>query len=452
VTNGKGDGSLVYDYPTMALAALVPALLAEKLERAFVIGWGTGVSAGELASLESVHQVVVAEISPAVVSAAPHFAHGNLDAAQHEKVRIVLGDAYRTLLRSEERYDVILAEPSNPWVLGTEMLFTREFLQASRERLAPGGVHAQWMHLYELDRPALELVLATYREVFDEVSVWHGVGVDLLILGHRKGAGSDELERLIERSERPDFRAALARSGITGTAGLLAHELWPRGVLAELELESELHTLLHPRLSYMAARAFFSGRQTRLPPSLHDAAARVGAERSLVQRYLRRAGRPFSDDEFSELVGETCRHRGAECVTALAWWQREMVTSPRRDALVASIHRDRLGERSTPVRLELVEPVAALFSADPPVANGRDPLLHAKRTTDLFYAYYHHAAPFERGHLDEVWRRCAAEPARREECAKARALAESHLGPLARDPERAADSVPGQARRPLPVD
>ena len=37
------DGSLDGDYPTMALSALIPALMAEHYERAFVIGWGTGV-------------------------------------------------------------------------------------------------------------------------------------------------------------------------------------------------------------------------------------------------------------------------------------------------------------------------------------------------------------------------------------------------------------------------
>jgi len=151
VVNGKGDGSLVHDFVTMSLAAVIPALLAEKLERAFVIGWGTGISAGELAGLESTREVVVAEISPAVVRAAPFFAGGNRDAANSPKVRIVIGDAYRTLLRSHGPFDVIVSEPSNPWVLGVEMLYSREFLEAARDRLTPGGVHLQWMHLYEID-------------------------------------------------------------------------------------------------------------------------------------------------------------------------------------------------------------------------------------------------------------------------------------------------------------
>ena len=73
------------------------------------------------------------------------------------------GDAYRTLLRSEGKFDLIVSEPSNPWVTGVEMLYSREFLEAARDRLTPGGVHAQWFHSYETDTEMLALMLRTYR-------------------------------------------------------------------------------------------------------------------------------------------------------------------------------------------------------------------------------------------------------------------------------------------------
>jgi len=66
IVNGKSDGSLLIDYPTMALAALVPAMMAERYERGFVIGLGMGVTAGELASLDETREVIVAEISRGV--------------------------------------------------------------------------------------------------------------------------------------------------------------------------------------------------------------------------------------------------------------------------------------------------------------------------------------------------------------------------------------------------
>ena len=67
----------------MALSALLPALMAKQIDRAFVIGWGTGVTAGELAALDGTRQVRVAEISPGVIAAAPLFDIGNLEASKN---------------------------------------------------------------------------------------------------------------------------------------------------------------------------------------------------------------------------------------------------------------------------------------------------------------------------------------------------------------------------------
>ena len=100
ITNGKSDGSLGPDYPTMALAGLLPCLFTEQCRSAFVVGYGTGVTAGELAELDSIETVTVAEISRGVIKAARFFDHGNRQASRNPKVRIVRSDAYRALLRS----------------------------------------------------------------------------------------------------------------------------------------------------------------------------------------------------------------------------------------------------------------------------------------------------------------------------------------------------------------
>jgi spermidine synthase len=118
ITNGKPDGNLVGDYSTMALTALIPALLANNIERSFVIGYGTGVTAGELAALDLTREVTVAEISHGVIAAAPLFDIGNLNATKNPKLKIVRGDAYRVLLRSYGYYFLFLSVPSNPWVVG----------------------------------------------------------------------------------------------------------------------------------------------------------------------------------------------------------------------------------------------------------------------------------------------------------------------------------------------
>jgi hypothetical protein len=236
----------------MALSALIPALMAERYENAFVIGWGPGVTTGELATLAGNRSVRVAEISRAVIAAAPYFDHGNGNASKSPKVEILRSDAYRTLLRSDRKFDLIVSEPSNPWVTGVEMLYSREFLQAARERLATGGVYAQWYHVYESDVDVVSLVLRTYADVFPHVSVWFALGSDLLLIGFDQPERALDVDALAERFAQPDFTAGFARLGIESFPQLLAHELMPLGTLHAVELEGEIHSARSTRSSSRA--------------------------------------------------------------------------------------------------------------------------------------------------------------------------------------------------------
>ena len=291
VVNGKSDGNLIGDYTTMAMAGLLPALFTETPERSFVIGWGTGVTGGELAELEGSRSVEVAEISRAVIDAAPIFDYGNHGASKHEKIQVRRGDAYRTLLKAEGNYDIIISEPSNPWVTGVEMLFSRDFFEAAKSRLAPGGVYAQWVQLYEIDTPTVQLVLRTFASVFPHTSIWFAQGADTLMLGFADPEAALDLEALEERFRRPDFAAGFKRCGINDFAALLAHELLPLHTLNVTPSPGEIHTLRHPILTHRAARAFFRGSSVSVPRAVDAASRATGAENSLLRRYMRESPR-----------------------------------------------------------------------------------------------------------------------------------------------------------------
>ena len=318
-TNGKSDGSLVIDYPTMALVTLVPCILAERCESAFVIGFGTGVSVGEFAVLDEMERVDVAEISGGVLDAAEYFDFGNQNVSTLENVNVLRSDAYRALMRSDTRYDVIASEPSNPWTSGVEMLFSHEFLSAARDRLNPGGVYAQWFHVYETDTETIALVMNTYREVFDHVAVWYALGHDLLLLGWN-GTPNLDLARITRSSARPDIAAGLARAGVRQLPGLLIHELLPLGTLREAPLGTDVHTLFHPILSDSAARAFFSGRSGALPFTANRASTQRAAETSLFGKWLRDVGTAATDDDLRAAADQVCQMRNFECATFMAWW------------------------------------------------------------------------------------------------------------------------------------
>jgi spermidine synthase len=429
VSNGKPDGSIVHDYATTALLGLLPALFADRPERAFVVGYGTGVTAGELAALPSMREVTVAEISSGVLAAAPLFEQGNLGAGSNPKVHLVRGDAYRTLLRSTGRFDVISSEPSNPWVTGVEMLYSVEFLRTARSRLAPGGVFCQWFHSYETDDATLALVLRSYAAAFDEVAVWFGLQNDLLLLGFEgeRPDPASELARLAERAVSPAFRPGLRRSGIDDLPTLLAHEIVPRGALHAAALSGPLHTLLHPRLGDAAAHAFFSGGTAR-PPSLAPLApARAAVQASLLRRLAAHDGSADADAVEAVAARELCRRLRPECV---AWLARAWARHPERraEAEEAAARMPQDPAEPTAPRALLAELARFVPGATAlPPAGSVDPAA-AARATERFARHSAAPIPLERAALRAYWNACSSPNPTA--CADGLAAAERRFGDL----------------------
>jgi spermidine synthase len=439
IVNGKSDGSLQGDYPTMALSALLPALMAEHHERCFVIGLGTGVTAGELAALDETGEVTVAEISRGVIAANPLFDHGNLAASKSPKVEVRRGDAYRTLQRSQGSYDVIVSEPSNPWVTGVEMLYSREFLEVARSRLAPGGVFAQWFHIYETDVEVVELVLRTYASVFPYVSVWFTLSTDLLLLGFDRPDRALDVGALEERFGQPDFAAGFARVGIDRFPQLIAHELLPLGTLHAVALEGPIHTLRHPILSYRAARAFFRGRIGSLPLYLSSEHQEVSSRNSLLRRYAGGEGR-YPEDVLEAAARETCRfNREDDCLTFFARWAYDHPQSRRRRSAIAEVRKS-LGGRRAVLTPDKIGGVRVLFAGE--FAGSKLPLAQARVLTNRYTKHYNHAAPFDEGVLEEIWSRCRG-PA----CEEARRRVQGELGMSDGGSWTSPEMGPGEAPR-----
>jgi len=427
VNNGKSDGNLVADYPTMALTGLVPALLAERPARAFVVGYGTGVTVGELAALPDVEEVVVAEISRGVLRAAHFFDPGNLHASTNPKVKLVRGDAYRVLLRTPGRFDVIASEPSNPWMAGVEMLYSEEFLRAARERLNPGGIYAQWFHGYETDRETISIILRTYTSVFDDVAIWYTLGPDLLLVGFGEGV-SDPFPRLMARVSSPPYRAGLARAGVEGVEELLVHELVPRGVLHPLGSDARVHTLLHPILSDRAARAFFAGGYAGLPSFARLGQARAAERSSLLRRYVRDRGGSLTSRERARLADQLCRSRPDECAVVLAQWLHEERGSGELAKRIREA-QGRFGMQGPPLSQPFIGELSRFFQANADALPRVTPWI-AGRETRIFAQYYFPGVPFARGYLAQLFGRCVPDERSASSCQEEREKARRQLGAL----------------------
>jgi spermidine synthase len=402
VVNGKSDGDTLSDYGTTAMLGVVPALFAERAEHAFVIGFGTGITAGELSQLAEMKSVTVAEISPGVIAAAPLFDFANYGASHDPKVKLVHGDAYRTLVRSERQYDVIVSEPSNPWVTGVEMLYSREFLTQARDRLTPRGVFCQWFHRYETNDQATELVLKTYASVFDHVAVWTVNYSDLLLLGFRDPKWALDLDRLAARLQQPDFHAAALRLEATDLGTLLAHETLPIGVVHAADLAGPVHSLYNPRLSYIAGRAFFAGSRGSLPFTGYGDAAKIGGANSLLRRYLARLPGGVSGPALGAAAWRACRAQLSNCGALTAAWANAQPGSESSARLAALVDRSR-GSLFLPRLRQLLD-------AEPPRSTPPDRIAPAEAVewTRLYMENYAHAEPFDPAALVRAWQDCGS--------------------------------------------
>ena len=160
--DGKVDASNAGDMLTQRLLGLLPTLLHDNPRDALVIGLGSGVTVDAVIASGEVQRVDVVEISPEVVDASRYFEHENRQVLKRPGVRLLVGDGRSHLRLSTQQYDVIVSEPSNPWMAGVAALFTREFFETARLRLRPAGVFCQWAHTYEIAERDLQSIVHTF--------------------------------------------------------------------------------------------------------------------------------------------------------------------------------------------------------------------------------------------------------------------------------------------------
>ena len=274
--NGKADASDYGDMDTQIMAGLAPVAARPEAKTAFVVGYGSGVTAGALARVPGMTRVHVVEIEPAVLAMSRFFLHVNDSAALRTKVSVVADDARSALLLDPTRYDVIVSEPSNPWLAGVATLYTPEFVRIVRRRLADGGVFCQWVQLYHLPLPVVAGVVRNVRAVFPHVHLWFGAPFDVMIVASARPLTYD-----------PAWLARLI--GPTGALGDLGREylgvdrpedyfghflLGEAGVAKLIERPAIVHNDDQPRLEFVAARRFLDSTR---PSGVFDSLTAIQA-------------------------------------------------------------------------------------------------------------------------------------------------------------------------------
>jgi spermidine synthase len=165
--SGKIDASSHGDIYTQAMLGHLPALIHSRATNALVIGFGCGMTSGELLHYPGV-MIDSVEISPQVIEAAMLFNEWNNEVLSSPRNRTIIQDARTHLMLGDTSYDIITAEPSNPWMAGLANLFTREYMELVKSRLTDDGIFIQFLHSYQIDWKSLSLIMRTISKVFPD--------------------------------------------------------------------------------------------------------------------------------------------------------------------------------------------------------------------------------------------------------------------------------------------
>ncbi len=256
--NGKVDASDHGDMNTQIMLGLAPAAARPEPASALVIGFGSGVTTRVLSQVPGMRRVRVVEIEPAVLAMSGLFQGVNDSVLARRTVEAVVDDARSALQLHDDRFDVIVSEPSNPWVAGVATLYTPEFFRIVRSRLAEDGVYCQWVQVYQLPLPVVASVVRNLRAVFPHVEVWFSSSLDLMVLGSGRPIRYDRawLARLLAPATSV---GALSREwlGVDSAGDHFGRRLLGEAGAARL---AERATLAHsddrPELEFVAARRF----------------------------------------------------------------------------------------------------------------------------------------------------------------------------------------------------
>ena len=260
--NGKVDASSQVDLSTQYLLAHLPMAGRPESKDVFVLGLGSGITAGALLA-HPVEHVTIAENCEPVLRAAQFFARWNRNPLADPRVRVRNEDARTVLKLSPQKYDVIISEPSNPWMIGVGSVFSREFYELAASRLKEGGITCQWFHIYEMNDPIVALVLRSFVSVFPYLEIWDPGAGDIILLGSKRPwrSSSEVFQQIFER---PEVRKDLAAIGVKGPQALWSRQLASQRTGFAIPGKGAVQSDFFPILEYEAPKAFYIGASSGL--------------------------------------------------------------------------------------------------------------------------------------------------------------------------------------------
>ena len=265
-TNGKIDAGIMMaprseaqsDESTMILLAAIPMAFNPQAATAASIGLGSGLTSHTLLCNPSLQAVDTVEIEKGMVEAARNFGPRVELVYNDPRSRIYLDDAKTFFSTYNKKYDLIVSEPSNPWVSGVAGLFSEEFYKLIRRHVNEDGLFVQWVQLYEIDVDLVVSVLKAISENFSDFAVYAANDSDMIIVAKKNG----RLPAIDMDSIRsPGITAALHRVHVEGDQDISLRKVGTRKSLDRFlrSFSIPANSDYYPVLDQNAARTRFLG-------------------------------------------------------------------------------------------------------------------------------------------------------------------------------------------------
>lgn len=239
--NGKADASTGNDMATQELSGHLPMLFHPHPRRVLTIGLASGVTVGSVGLHPTVEQIDAVEIEPAMANATRYFEKYNYHILDDPRLHLITEDGRLHAMLTDQMYDVIISEPSNPWIAGVANLFTQEFFELCRAHLNPGGVICIWVQGYNIDDQTVRSIVRTFTTVFPHVTMWEPIPADYLLVGSMTPLQLD-YGTLAKWLATEPVHTDLGALGIHEPQDLLAKFVMDDTALREFAGDAPLHT------------------------------------------------------------------------------------------------------------------------------------------------------------------------------------------------------------------
>jgi spermidine synthase len=257
--NGKVDASNDSDMATQIVVGLLPLLLyqdqtPETPPKVALVGYGSGVTAGAITQYP-IGSLEVVELEPAIYRASHFFDNDNHRPLENPKVTARVGDGRNFLTQRRDKFDVLVSQPSNPWLTGVSNLFTREYFRSVKTRLAPHGLFCQWAQLYEMSPWNIKTIYRTLREEFPYVYVFaaEDLSSDTILIASEEPVKLD-LATITKAFADPVTRAEARRGGFASPHDVMSYLLLGPDELEAFTAGSPVNTDDNALIEFTAPR------------------------------------------------------------------------------------------------------------------------------------------------------------------------------------------------------